>query len=482
MIPALDARLSGFYHSSMNTSRRHILQAGLLGGLGSLLPSISSAQSSDSAQRKRVRGIVFMVSDGMSHGVLPLAEALSQQTRKRGTRWWELLASESAVQGLMDTASANSLVTDSSAASSAWGGGQRIPNGQVNVTDKGKLVEPIGATLRAKNCRFGLVTTATVTHATPAGFAANATDRGDEKGIAVQYLDRVDVILGGGRQFFDPKRRSDQRDLAGEFAKAGYEVIHHRDELLSSKSPRLLGTFSSSHLPFTVDRNHDSELAKRIPTLAEMATAALQRFLEDDAPFLLQVEGARVDHAAHSNDVAGLLWDQIAFDDAIAAVLTAIAGRDDILVILTSDHGNSNPGLNGMGSSYRRTNEHFARIAAMSVSHERLLGEWNSKKGGIRELIELVEKRLGFKPSESEAATLLDTISGKQVTELNHLLANPQGILGQIAGNHTGIGWTGTTHTADMTLITAIGPQAERFHGRIRNDSVHDRLLSSLLG
>lgn len=482
MVVALDASPSGFYHEFMKTSRRHVLQAGLLGGLGSLLPSVSSAQSSASTPRKGVRGIVFMVSDGMSHGVIPLAEALSQQTRNRGTRWWELLASESAVQGLMDTASANSLVTDSSAASSAWGGGQRIPNGQVNVTDKGKLVEPIGATLRSKNYRFGLVTTATVTHATPAGFTANATDRGDEQGIAVQYLDRADVILGGGRQFFDPNRRSDKRDLAGDFAKAGYEVINHRDELLSSKSPRLLGTFSSSHLPFTVDRNHDGELAKRIPTLAEMATAALQRFLEGDAPFLLQVEGARVDHAAHSNDVAGLLWDQIAFDDALAAVLTAIAGRDDILVILTSDHGNSNPGLNGMGSSYRRTNEHFARIAAMSASHERLLGEWNSKKGGTRELIALVEKRLGFKPSESEAATLLDTISGKEVTELNHLLANPQGILGQIAGNHTGIGWTGTTHTADMTLITAIGPQAERFHGRIRNDSVHDRLLSILMG
>jgi alkaline phosphatase len=213
-----------------------------------------------------------------------------------------------------------------------------------------------------------------------------------------------------------------------------------------------------------------------------MADAALKRFLTGDSPFLLQVEGARIDHAAHANDIAGLLGDQLAFDDAIASVMAALAGRDDILVVITSDHGNSNPGLNGMGSSYGRTNEYFSRIAGIKASHERIFAEWSAKKGGTAELTALVQQRLGFKPGDSEAATLLDTMGGKPVTEWNHLLANPPGILGQISGNHTGIGWTGTVHTADMTMITAVGPQAERFHGLVRNDSVHDKLLEMLLG
>ena len=464
----------------MTSTRRHVLQAGLFGGLGSLLPSARG--ETPAAPAKRVRGIVFMVSDGMSHGVLPLAEALSQQTRKRPTRWWELLQSPGSVQGLMDTASANSLVTDSAAASSAWGGGQRVPNGQINVTDKGRKVEPIGATLHAKKCRLGLVTTATVTHATPAGFAANSPDRNDEQAIAPQYLDRVDIALGGGSPFFDPAKRKDKRDLFADFAKAGYEVVRDRDQLLAAKSPRLLGTFTPGYLPYSVDRDHDAALAKKVPTLAEMADAALKRFLTGDSPFLLQIEGARIDHAAHANDIAGLLGDQLAFDDAIATVMSVIAGRDDILVVITSDHGNSNPGLNGMGSSYRRTNPSFSRIAGMKASHERLFAEWNAKKGGTAELTGLVQDRLGFKPNDAEAATLLDTLGGKPVTEWNHLLANPPGILGQISGNHTGIGWTGTVHTADLTLITAIGPQAERFHGLVRNDSVHGVLLELLLG
>jgi alkaline phosphatase len=463
----------------MRSTRRQLLHAGLFGGIGSLLPS--SAAEASAGPPARVRGIVFMVSDGMGHGVLPLAEALSQQTRERPTRWWELMRSTSAVHGLMDTASADSMVTDSAAAASAWGGGQRVPNGQINVTDKGRKLEPIGATLRGKKCRLGLVTTATVTHATPAGFAAVTPDRDDEEAIAPQYLDLAEIVLGGGSEFFDPSKREDKRDLFADFAKAGYEVLRDRDQLLASKSARLLGTFTSGHLPYSVDRSHDEGLAKKVPTLAEMTDAALKRFLAGDAPFLLQIEGARIDHAAHANDIAGLLGDQLAFDDAIATVMAAIAGRDDILVVVTSDHGNSNPGLNGMGSSYRRTNEHFRRIAAMKSSHERLFAEWSAKPAGPSALSALVEDRLGFKPSDSEAATLLDTIGGKPVSEWNHLLANPPGILGQIAGNHSGIGWTGTVHTADPTLITALGPQAERFHGLVRNDSVHGKLLEILL-
>ncbi|TAE73148.1 MAG: hypothetical protein EAZ65_08360 [Verrucomicrobia bacterium] len=464
----------------MKSSRRQLLHAGLFGSIGSLLPG--SAAEASSPTRKRVRGVVFMVSDGMSHGVLPLAEALSQQTRKRPTRWWELMQSPRAVQGMMDNASADSLVTDSAAASSAWGGGQRVPNGRINVTAKNQHLEPIGATLRAKKCRLGLVTTATITHATPAGFAANAVDRDDEQSIAPQFLDRVEIALGGGSQFFDPALRDDHRNVFGDFAKAGYQILRDRSELLASSSPRLLGTFASGHLPYSVDRRHDAMLAKNIPTLAEMATAALKRFLPGQAPFLLQIEGARIDHAAHANDIAGLLGDQLAFDDAIATVLSTLSGHDDILVVITSDHGNSNPGLNGMGDSYRHSNDHFRRIAAIRSSHERLFADWSAKKGSPKELATLIHERLGFHPDPKETATLLDTIGGKPVAEWNHLLANPSGILGQLAGNHSGIGWTGTVHTADLTPITSIGPQAERFHGLVRNDSVHEKLLEILLG
>ncbi|MGA0854483.1 MAG: alkaline phosphatase, partial [Luteolibacter sp.] len=449
--------------------RSWLKSAGLLSA-ASFLSSANASATEKVASAKKVRGVVFMISDGMSPGVLSLAEAYSQLTRQRSTEWWKLVNNPSAARGLMDTASANSLVTDSAAASSAWGGGQRVNNGAINVDPSGKEITPIAALLRKKNAAVGLVTTATVTHATPAGFAASIASRNDEQLIAPQYLERVDIVLGGGSGFFDAKKRDDKRDLSDDFKKSGYEVISHRDQLLASKSPKLLGTFAKGHLPFSIDRAHDAKLAASVPSLVEMTEAALGRFLASDKPFLLQVEGARIDHAAHLNDIGALLGDQLAFDDTLAAVLAMTAKHDDILVVVTSDHGNSNPGLNGMGDGYKESNQHFGRISRCKASHERIFNQWNATpNGNAPSIAALVEKQLGFHLKKSEAEALVSILHKENVVEWNHQLEKPEGLLGQFAGNHTGIGWTGTTHTSDPTLLSAIGPQSSRFSGIIRN-------------
>ncbi len=108
--------------------------------------------------------------------------------------------------------------------------------------------------------------------------------------------------------------------------------------------------------------------------------AALDRFLAQDQPFLLQIEGARIDHAAHLNDIAALLGDQLAFDDTLGAVLDAIAGRDDILVVVTSDHGNANPGLSGMGTAYGQSTDAFKTIMRAKTSHEALFAAYNRQR------------------------------------------------------------------------------------------------------
>lgn len=472
-------KMKDFNTSSID--RRSWLKSAGLVSAASFLSGTHAAAAEKKTPAKKVRGVVFMVSDGMSPGVLSLAEAYSQLTRQRSTQWWQLLNTPSATRGLMDNASANSLVTDSAAASSAWGGGQRVNNGSINVNPDGKEITPIAALLRKKNATIGLVTTATVTHATPAGFAASVSSRSDEQLIAPQYLERVDIILGGGSGYFDAKQRRDQRDLADDFKKSGYEVVSDRDQLLASKNPKILGTFAKGHLPFSLDREHDASLAASVPSLAEMTQAALGRFLAGDKPFLLQVEGARIDHAAHLNDIGALLGDQIAFDDAVAAVLAMTAKHDDILVVVTSDHGNSNPGLNGMGDGYNESNQHFRNIARFKASHERVFGEWNAKPNGDASTIgALVTEHLGFDLKKSEAEALIAILHKESVVEWNHQLEKPEGLLGQFAGNHTGIGWTGTTHTSDPTLLSAIGPQSSRFSGIIRNSDVFGHLMELL--
>ena len=466
--------------SASEIDRRDWLKAATLGGAATIFAGGNSfAQTSPSATK--VRGVIFMVSDGMSPGVLTLAEAHSKLTRKRGTQWWSLLNDRNAARGLMDTASANSMVTDSAAASSAWGGGQRVNNGSINVSPEGMELTPISAILKNKGARIGLVSTATITHATPAGFAASVSKRGDEDDIAPQYLGRVDVLLGGGSGHFSKKDRLDKRDLSGDFAKAGYGIVRNRDALLASREKKLLGTFTRGHLPFTIDRDHNPAMAAAVPTLTEMTQAALGRFLTSDKPFLLQIEGARIDHAAHLNDIGALLADQLAFDDALAAVLVMIGKRDDILLVVTSDHGNANPGLNGMGNGYSESTQRFARIANMKASHERLFAEWAKTQGGTTDqLTALIKQHLDFTLKPEQATALIEIFEKHPVVEWNEQLLKPEGLLGQFAGNHTGIGWTGTTHTSDPTIISALGPRSELFGGMVRNSDVFGHLMEVL--
>lgn len=429
------------------------------------------------------KNIIFLVSDGMSPGVLTMAEAFSWHLRGKGTRWVALQRGGTAASGLMETASLNSLVTDSAAASSCWGSGSRVNNGSINQLPDGTLLTPIAKVFRDAGKKIGLVTTATVTHATPAGFAASVAGRDDEEEIASQYLGLVDVALGGGDVFFDPSRRKDRWDLFSEFSGQGYEVVRNREALLGSGGGRCLGVFFPGHLPYSIDRDGDKTLGEKVPTLAEMTQTALQKLSDSPGGFLLQVEGARIDHAAHQNDIATLLREQLAFDDALGIALDFAEKRGDTLVVITSDHGNSNPGLKGMGSAYSSSTQAFEKIGNAKESFESLhrwtLGKLGEKKElSAGEWAERMAGGLGLWPSPAEAETLLGLAKGVPASDWNAQHSNYWGILGQVTGNQTGIGWVGTTHTMDPTILTAVGPGAGEFGGYVRNDEIFGKLCS----
>jgi alkaline phosphatase len=458
-------------------NRRRVFRLGA-GALGA--PALLSAET------KEPRSVIFMVSDGMSAGVLPLADAFSRLARNKPTVWSALLARRDMTQGYLDMTSLSGMVTDSAAASSSWGSGSRVFNAAINVLPDGTKLTPIGWLARDRGRKVGLVTTATVTHATPAGFAAVSPRRDDEEAIAPQYLDKVDVVLGGGRQFFLPDKRKDKRDVAGEYRSAGYQVSLQKNDLQPAPGRKLLGLYSDSHVPYTLDQRQSKKMQEEVPTLAEMTRAALAALDSAANGFLLQVEGARIDHAAHSNDAAALLWDQLAFDDAIEVVLEYTARRPDTLVVVTSDHGNSNPGLSGAGAEYRDTDKVFAALLKSRCSYavlSRLLGSSTDYRGITIEtkasaapktgfVQQVVADEMGFPISDEEAKVIQIAIGRGRLLSVNRQLDNLQGILGQVFGNHTGIGWVGTSHTADYTNLTAWGPGAAALAGLHRNTEV----------
>jgi alkaline phosphatase len=459
-------------------SRRDLIKLGVAGGLTASLPAAAAASDTSTPTRKRhtgrPRNIIFMVSDGMSMGALSMAEPFSQLVRDRGTRWHALLQDPNVSRGYFDTSSLSSPVTDSAAAATAWSSGSRVFNGSLNVLPDGRELTPIAPLVRQTGRRVGLVTTTRMTHATPAGFAAVHRSRAAEDDIAVQYACSVDVLMGGGRKHFDPAQRDDQRDVIQEYRDGGYAFWDQRSQVTGSTAPeKVLGLFWDDHIPYTLDHNHQRDIAAKVPTLAEMTSKALEILARHDDGFLLQVEGGRVDHAAHANDAGAILWDQLAFDDAIAVAERFCAAHPDTLLIVTTDHGNANPGLNGMGKAYGNTSDAFARLAQASASYEHMLPRL---KDGSRDVLDVVRQGTGLDLTANEVAPLRAALAGELPPELSRQHANLVGVMGQIIGNHTSVGWTGVSHTQDLVVLSALGPGAERFAGLMRNTDACGRM------
>lgn len=459
-------------------SRREVFGIGAAGLAAAYLPSIALGSSQGS--KKRPRNVIFCVSDGMSAGVPSMLDQLLETVHGRPSFWKRLAGNAEVVIGVQSTGSLSSLVTDSSAASSAWGSGRKIVNGQVNVFPDGTRLTPLYEVLRDRaKLKTGLVTTATITHATPAGFAVSHPSRDEEAQIAEKYLSLgVDVLFGGGDRFFSPAQRKDGRDLYADFARAGYAVAKDRSSMNAiRRGSKALGVFSSSHVPYEVDRLNQPGLLRSVPSLKEMAQKAVELLQDARNGFILQVEGARVDHAAHGNDPAGILYDQWAFDDAVEAMVDWAQKRGDTLVIVTTDHGNANPGLIGAGDEYFDSTAGLQKLAEAKASFPTLL-QLAGAKPSASQLQDVVRDRLGIGLASDEAAFVARSLAGDGELRNINFYKGASAALAMVLGNHYHIGWSGPAHSSDWTPFFAIGPGSAAFCGGwFENNTVFDRLL-----
>jgi alkaline phosphatase len=441
---------------------------------------LSTTQSFGHEQNHRkgakAKNIIFMVSDGMSTGTLNMADLLRQRKEGRSSNWLGLYRDNRVRRALMDTASASSLITDSAAASSAWGGGVRVPNGALNVSANGEEHRPILQKFKAAGKAVGCVTTVPITHATPAGFCVNSKSRGSQGDIALQYLSlRFDVMMGGGTEFFSDEKRIDKKDVFGQFKTGGYQVVTNRAEMLAVRpgSP-VLGVFHEDGLPYALDRENDEALKSRIPSLADMTATAISQMQGNANGFVLQVEGGKVDWGAHANDAGAMLYDQLAFDDAVRVAIDFADKNKDTLVVLTTDHGNSDPAL--LYGSH--ANQNFDRLHTFRHTNNRLLTSITSSTSPAQ-LVEQVQAAQGIVLTADEARGLLSQ-SG-QPNE--HGLYNPSHLpyrsLAQLQQPHTSVGWAGMDHTADFVELAMLGPGSELLTPLVKNADLHNLLLTA---
>ncbi len=284
----------------------------------------------------------------------------------------ELTMDTAPYTALLRTHSADHLVPDSASTMTAMMTGVNPNSGVLGLgpgTERGDFLGdgdtaplPTLLELAEQSGRMvGIVTTARLTHATPAACYAKSNSRTREELFALNLLpgdpaydvalgSGVDVLFGGGRRWFVPDTvvdeegdlgwRTDGRDLRAEFQAAGYAYVWEKtgfDALTAADLP-VLGLFESSHMEYEYDRPTD---LGGEPSLAEMTAKAIE-LLDAASPsgWFLVVEGGRIDHAHHAGNAFRALVETEALDLAVAAALQRV-DLQRTLVVVTADHGHT---------------------------------------------------------------------------------------------------------------------------------------------
>ncbi len=339
------------------------------------------------------KNIVLFIGDAMGTAYRDSSRIVAQSTANRFREGWfdELQQMDKMpVTGMMMTYSIENIVPDSANTASAWSNGNKTVNGALNVfpdnndfrfsssnlqaTKQFALDNPRVETLwqylkRRYNYKTGIVSTADITDATPAGEGAHSITRSLLNDIARQYVDgtinpgiQFDVIMGGGLEHFTQRTAAnsgDTRNLVAELQSAGFTYVQNRTELNAintANSPgKLLGLFRTGNMNVAYDKlglaRPADEPAPNFggftdqPFLDEMTDKAIAALDKGDAPFILMIEGASIDKQSHPNYAAGQIWDNIEFDKSVG-VGRAFTNRNEQsqaknLIVTTADHDQS---------------------------------------------------------------------------------------------------------------------------------------------
>lgn len=461
--------------------RKFLKGSSVIAGLFTLSPSVIFSNDLEKIEKKnkKAKNIIFLISDGMSSGTLQMANLYAQNILEKNGNWMNLYAENKVSRALMDTASASSSVTDSAAASSAFGGGQRVKNGVLNVGSNGEKHLPIWQKFKKAGKKAGCVTTVTITHATPAGFCVNSEKRNAENEIAEMYANiGLDVLLGGGDDFFNASKRPDKKDIYKIYEQKGYQILKEKSDLEKiKKGKKVLGVFASGALPYSIDRANILDL-QQTPSLAEMSAAAIDQMKDHENGFVLLIEAGKVDWAAHANDIAALIHDQLAFDEAVKTAIDFAEKDKETLVIITTDHGNANPGLIYGADATKN----FNSIADYKYTNEYILNsihsDFNQKQ--IKDWIYETNK---INLTDEEAVHLLNFYSGieKQESGLYNYKKLPFKALSEIQKKHNNIGWISMDHSGDYVELAAYGPGSELLKPFVKNTDLHYLMLDAAL-
>lgn len=376
--------------------------------LGSLLLTAPLAMAlddfpqTDPVPAAEPRQVILIIGDGMDEQQITIARNYLKGAA--GQSLLDHMPLRSAVQILTtgeDLDGKPVYVADSANTATSIATGAITSRGRISTsagTDKD--LPTIVELAAAAGLRTGVVTTASVTDATPAAFAAHINFRlcedpntmvdvnyhgiplgdcssdlkanGGQGSISEQLVaSSLSVILGGGSERFAPTAEGDTLSVEGLAERNGFQVVTSGSELAAAApDKKLLGLFAPGTLPVRLqgEDGREAEETERswlnyihpylgsvalpepmicepnpnfsaVPTLQQMTEAALNHLSHDnDHGFFLMVESASIDKQSHERKPCGSIGEVEQLEEALASALTFAETHPHTLILVTADH------------------------------------------------------------------------------------------------------------------------------------------------
>lgn len=329
------------------------------------------------APGQKARNLIFFLGDGMSIATLTASRILEGQQQGRNGEENNLSFERFPASGLVKTYNTDQQTADSAGTMSALMTGVKTRAGMIAIGPEQDRAICAGSQSRRwptlletaadQGFATGVVTTARITHATPAATYAHSPERDWESDadlsaeavthgcsdIARQLIESgfprgLDIAMGGGRSNFLPTSAGGRRkagDLTASFRQGypeGQLLLSRNDLMQMNANTPILGLFANSHMDYAGD--HDRQSDPQQPSLEDMTFAAIRvlqrQTMGENQGYVLVIEGARIDHAHHAGNAWRALTDTIELSRAVQ-LADQLTDDSDTLIVVTADHSHT---------------------------------------------------------------------------------------------------------------------------------------------
>lgn len=335
-------------------------------------------------ESSKPKNVILLIGDGM--GVTEIYAAMSIVNEPLNFERFKKV-------GFHKTYSANNYITDSGAGGTALSTGFKTNNKHIATDSLGNPLKTILEYAEDHQLSTGLVSTSSITHATPAAFIAHETSRYNYEGIALDFLDvDIDLFIGGGKKYF--MERKDSLNLLDSLMKNNYQII----DGVENFNPEI----AVKSAVFTAHGHNPNIMNGRGNMLPVSTQKAIQALSKNKKGFFLMVEGSQIDWGGHDNDIEYVTTETLDFDKAIAKALDFAEKDGETLVIVTADHETG--GLTLVGGDIK---SHTIKAEFSTDNHSAVMvpvfayGPGSDSFTGIYQNTEVFDKMMkefGFKP------------------------------------------------------------------------------------